>query len=315
MKYRLLAVALLVAQLTFSAHALDGEAASNVRHRIVRGNTLAKLARYYGISVEALRAANPGVDAQRLEVGATLNIPAPLNGWPLLTLESAQLPDHPRETLQQLNPGLDLNSLQAGQSLLVPTLEEPQIATAPTNASAIITPPATGDPLPAQAQAPVAEGDWELITLADGRRGWAPRALLLLPAQIPQGPETVIRTAQRFAGAPYVWGGQTPNGVDCSGFVHEVFRLSGHRLARLADEQFAQCTPVDDPQPGDLVFFSTYLPGPSHVGISLGGRSFLHASSSRGVIEASLDDDYFKSRYLGARRVPGWAQNPSARIP
>lgn len=108
--------------------------------------------------------------------------------------------------------------------------------------------------------------------------------------------------AHQMEGVPYVFGGTSAYGVDCSGFTQRIFSLAGISLRRMADEQFAQGRPVSPPQPGDLVFFSTYLPGPSHVGIYLGNRLFIHASSSRGVIVSSLEEDYYHPRYIGARR-------------
>ena len=56
--------------------------------------------------------------------------------------------------------------------------------------------------------------------------------------------------------------------------------------------------------PGDLVFFQTVSPGPSHVGIYVGNGQFIHASYSRGVVVSSIDEPYFRDRYLGARRIP-----------
>lgn len=108
--------------------------------------------------------------------------------------------------------------------------------------------------------------------------------------------------AHQMEGVPYVFGGTSAYGVDCSGFTQRIFSLAGISLRRMADEQYAQGRPVSPPQAGDLVFFSTYLPGPSHVGIYLGNRLFIHASSSRGVIVSSLEEEYYRPRFIGARR-------------
>lgn len=112
----------------------------------------------------------------------------------------------------------------------------------------------------------------------------------------------IAAMAHKMEGTPYVFGGTSAWGVDCSGFTMRIFSLAGIRLRRMADEQFYQGKRVAVPERGDLVFFSTYLPGPSHVGIYLGNRQFIHASSHRGVTVSSLDDGYYRSRYIGARR-------------
>lgn len=117
--------------------------------------------------------------------------------------------------------------------------------------------------------------------------------------------ERVTHTALRYIGVPYVWGGTSFGGVDCSGFVYAVFEHNGIDVPRTADSQFEVGRPVAtrDLQPGDLVFFQTYAPGASHVGIYLGGGRFVHASASDGVRIDELSMDYYASRYIGARRL------------
>lgn len=114
----------------------------------------------------------------------------------------------------------------------------------------------------------------------------------------------VIMTGRSFMGVPYVWGGEDPSGFDCSGFIQYVYAKHGIHLPRTADIQFNVGTVIKFGQekPGDLVFFETYCPGPSHVGIYLGRDYFLHASSSRGVTVDRLSSDFFGPRYLGAKR-------------
>lgn len=115
----------------------------------------------------------------------------------------------------------------------------------------------------------------------------------------------IVTTAQKYMGVPYVWGGETPDGWDCSGFTRYVMNENGIKLPRTAAEQFAVGTPVEKAnlQTGDLVFFTTYKPGASHVGFYMGNGKFIHASSAaKQVTISELSDEYYTSHYIGARR-------------
>jgi cell wall-associated NlpC family hydrolase len=115
--------------------------------------------------------------------------------------------------------------------------------------------------------------------------------------------QRLTSSALRFLGVPYVFGGTTASGFDCSGFVQHVFALLGVGLPRTADAQYDFGRPaVGGPRPGDLVFFDTYG-GVSHVGIYLGRGEFVHASSSHGVMVSHLSDSYWAARYVGAKRL------------
>jgi len=115
----------------------------------------------------------------------------------------------------------------------------------------------------------------------------------------------IVQTALRYQGVPYVFGGTTPNGFDCSGFTRYVFAQAGIYLPRSADEQYevGRSVSYSRLQSGDLVYFSTYEAGASHVGIYLGNGQFISATSSRGIAIARLDSGYWGDRYIGARRV------------
>lgn len=118
---------------------------------------------------------------------------------------------------------------------------------------------------------------------------------------------SVIAYAKEFMGTPYVFGGTTPGGFDCSGFTRYVLRNFGIEVQRTAADQLSAGYAVDRSQlsPGDLVFFNrTYNSGAAatHVGIYIGGGEFIHAASG-GVKITALSDDYYASRYVGARRV------------
>lgn len=112
--------------------------------------------------------------------------------------------------------------------------------------------------------------------------------------------------AQQFLGVPYVWAGSSPAGFDCSGFVYYVYSRHGISLPRMADEQYhiGQRVPLNVIQPGDLVFYSTYAPGPSHVGIFVGNGKFIHASSGAGEVTlTAMSKPYYQARFLGAFRI------------
>ena len=115
----------------------------------------------------------------------------------------------------------------------------------------------------------------------------------------------VVAESMQYLGVPYVFGGTTPSGFDCSGYVRYVFANAGIYLPRTADAQYECGYSVSTAElvPGDLVFFSTYEAGPSHVGIYLGDGNFINAASSSGVSIASLYSSYWGSCYIGARRV------------
>ena len=116
----------------------------------------------------------------------------------------------------------------------------------------------------------------------------------------------LIQTSFEYVGTPYRFGGTTPRGFDCSGFMRYIFDSIGVALPRAADSQYATGRPVsiDRLQPGDLVFFETYESGPSHVGLYIGNSQFISSTSSRGVRVDNLYDPYYwGERYLGARRI------------
>ncbi|MCL5036006.1 MAG: C40 family peptidase [Chloroflexi bacterium] len=125
-----------------------------------------------------------------------------------------------------------------------------------------------------------------------------------LASRGPAWSSKLIRTAMRFLGTPYSWGGTGGGGFDCSGFVMRIFAKHGINLEHDALCQFNQGkkVPKDQLSPGDAVFFSTYAYGPSHVGIYIGGGKFIHSSSSYGVRIDSLSQPYYQNSYVGARR-------------
>ena len=132
----------------------------------------------------------------------------------------------------------------------------------------------------------------------------------LLASRVALG-QAASQLALQELGRPYVWGGTTPAGFDCSGFVQWVFGQLGVSLPRTSWEQYTVGTPVSQQnlQPGDLVFFTTYQSGVSHVGIYVGSqdvyrRAFVAADTpATGVVINNLDDPYWQQHYVGAKRM------------
>jgi cell wall-associated NlpC family hydrolase len=153
--------------------------------------------------------------------------------------------------------------------------------------------PAASHPAPADPLAPPAEA------------GAAPSAVPRSPVSAIDS-YALVGAALSLRGTPYRNGGTDPQGFDCSGFTQYVFSQFGLPLPREVREQYrvGKAVKAEDLAPGDILFFTTTDPGPSHVGIAIGGDQFVHAPSSAGVVRVErLGSSYWAPRYLGARRI------------
>ena len=161
---------------------------------------------------------------------------------------------------------------------------------------------------------------WALVASACASTGATPKPFPMphaAPASsterdTPQPPSativatSIVGSALDLRGSPYRNGGTDPAGFDCSGFTRYVFGRFGLELPREVEDQFRVGRRVARREiaPGDLVFFSTVARGASHVAIAIGGDQFIHAPSSRGVVRVEhLNSDYWRSRFVGIRRV------------
>lgn len=119
--------------------------------------------------------------------------------------------------------------------------------------------------------------------------------------------QDIVNKAKQYLGTPYVYGGASPSGFDCSGFVYYVLKTLGYSPYRTPADQYQMGTYVSKAnlKPGDIVFFhSTYGSGISHVGIYAGNGQFIHAPNSRSVVSYSdLTSGYWANHYYGAKRM------------
>ena len=119
----------------------------------------------------------------------------------------------------------------------------------------------------------------------------------------------ILTTARQLLGQPYLWGGMTTGGLDCSGFIHTVFKVHRILLHRDADLQYFNdgvSVASNELEPGDLVFFETYTNGPSHLGIYVENQKFIHTYYRESVSYASLEYPYFLQRFIGAKIIVTW---------
>jgi cell wall-associated NlpC family hydrolase len=132
-----------------------------------------------------------------------------------------------------------------------------------------------------------------------------PPGVIERPADAARG-KRVVAIAKKHVGAPYRWGGSSPAGFDCSGFVRYIYAQVGVSLPHNAAQQYRLGTPVsrEELQPGDLVFFDRLR----HNGIYVGNGRFIHSrQTGKRVAIAGLDDEWYAEHFAGARRLPASA--------
>lgn len=247
-------------------------------YRVKKGDTLASISRRYSVSIDELKEINH-LRSTRLRAGQQLLIKSSYpktytvkKGDNLFRI--AKRFDIRLDELKAIN-GLETDALKPGQILLLETERKVEKVTLPDK----------------EKDAEIRKEECVSEDLSNmGMR------------------ERLILFAKKMMDIPYRFGGNSFFGIDCSGFVQKVYRIVGINLPRSARQQFEEGEPVDeaDLSIGDLVFFKTYAPFPSHVGIYLGDDLFIHASSiKKKVTIDSLKTPFYLKRFIGAKRVIG----------
>jgi len=285
-------------------------AGATLTHKINRGDTLWILAKKNHTSVAAICRTNGISENTTLKPGTKLRIPSNY------VARTAALSQKRRKTpvaTQYVHTEQDAVCLRKGPGTQF--------------AKMVVLPRGTTGKLLAK------NGNWAKIALGDGRTGFVYAKLLgrgtssVVPRRVPQHqvlnecPITdtgstvneecstngdIIRSALACRGARYRRGGTSRGGFDCSGFTRYIYAKHGVKLPHSSAAQASMGKPVSKSElkPGDLVFFTTYRRGISHVGIYVGNGQFVHAATyGRGVRVDSLNNSYYGPRYRGARRV------------
>jgi cell wall-associated NlpC family hydrolase len=148
------------------------------------------------------------------------------------------------------------------------------------------------------------DGDYKDVVVAMMKYGDSVDAIA--SSAEPTLADKIIRTAKKYLGVPYLYGGEDPTGFDCSGYMQYAFSAHGVTIPRTSgsQSQYGNAVSRSDLEPGDLLFFDTTGNGQvNHVGLYIGDGYFIHASTKRGMEIADLYDGYWLYHYLNARRV------------
>lgn len=297
------------------------KSASNVYHKVRRGETLYSIARNYSVSVADLKRLNGLGRRSRIRPGKELLVRASETVPEKYTVKRGDTFEKiarryglNAEDLMELNE-MDSQDLRPGQKIALVDNQPEDDAKTEISQNTGAVPPA-GET--AQAIAALASNTPSSSSPSDikGRISELAGSKDIRSMGLK---DKVILFAKSMLNIPYRFGGTSFYGIDCSGFVQKVYDFLNIKLPRTAREQFNEGTPVkmSDLAVGDLLFFKTYGPFPSHVGIYIGENLFIHASPKGHRVKiASLDTPYFLRRLIGAKRlIPGGGDEDAGVMP
>jgi cell wall-associated NlpC family hydrolase/nucleoid-associated protein YgaU len=284
-------------------------------YEVQAGDTVAGIADSFGVDVQTILSNNGIDDPDTIHPGSELRI-LPVKGLEYEVQPDETLADIAYKYQVDLGLLLDYNDLndpdviRVGAKLVVPGGKlRPDLVPAP---APVVDTPRTQPAAASAGGASVAVAAPKPAAPAAAPKPAAPAPKPAAPAPAPAlasggGGDVVVANAMKFAGYRYVFGGTSPAGFDCSGFVYYIHNRSGDPVGRGMWQQYngGAHVPMSALQPGDTVFFAnTYMPGLSHDGIYIGGGQFIHASDERtGVTISSIYTSYWQSHYVGATRL------------
>lgn len=298
--------------------ALPQLALASKSHVVRKSESLHSIARKYHVSLDELKSVN-NLTATHVEKGARLIIPSHADAKLKKSSSVVRLTSYTvakGDTLPQIakKTGIKMAEIRKLNGLKSSRVKPGQVLALIDPASVVESPTRMASASRLQLVNKDLLNEQELTdTLAELTDIDSDRPVDLAKSlQTSQALNSLKKSAYSFLGARYRFGGSSRNSLDCSSFTQQVFRDQKISLPRTAREQFYVGNEVvrGDLRKGDLVFFQTYARFPSHVGIYLGNRKMIHASSSRdhrGVVISSMDTPYYLARYLGARRVTNLA--------
>jgi len=313
-----------------------------VSYTVQPGETLTQIARRFNVAPDTIVQATSLSDADKIVVGSVLKVPVAAKAH--VVADGETLRDIAKTEKVDLGSLIDFNQIgdpsliRVGQVVLLPAgaastaassaASTPTPAATPSPASAPAAATATATPVPAAAATPSATATPAASATSDASNTPAassnasasatsatstpkpaapvPAVGAAPPASLPS--DGLAAAALKFLGTPYIWGGASPKGFDCSGFVWYIAKQLNKQVSRGMLGQYNSGTHPsrDELKPGDLVFFqNTWAPGLSHNGIYLGDSKFVNAADeATGVTISNLNSAYWSAHWFGATRLP-----------
>ncbi|WP_019414888.1 LysM peptidoglycan-binding domain-containing protein [Paenisporosarcina sp. TG20] len=259
--------------------------AATSTYTVKSGDTLGKIALLYKTTVTNIQKLN-NLSTHIIQIGQVLKISGTVQAEPVVPDPTPSVPANPANLVYTIVTGDTLSGIAYRHRVTVDQIMKwNNLTSTMIRVGQKLTIGGSGEVAPISAPAPVP----------------APATPVAPGSSIY---DKVISLAKPLQGIPYVWGGSSTAGFDCSGFIYYVYKQAGLDVSRTNTTGFdARSYEVSNPVPGDLVFFSdTYRPGISHMGIYLGNNQFIHAGGDRVQI-TSLSNSYWNSKFTSFKRL------------